>query len=50
MFSEYWKVTCRSLLKHKSYTMLNVVGLATAIASSIIIILYARNELGKNKM
>lgn len=45
MFSTSWNITCRNLIKHKSFVFINVFGLAVAIASSIIILLYAKNEL-----
>lgn len=45
MFKNYLNVTLRNLIKHKLYTVINVLGLTIAIASSIIIFLYARNEL-----
>lgn len=45
MIGSYWQVTWRSLLRRKLYTMLNVLGLTLALASSIIIFLYARSEL-----
>lgn len=45
MLTNYWNIACRTLLNHKSYVLINVLGLALAVASSIIIILYARHEL-----
>lgn len=45
MFKNYWNVTLKNLVKHKLYTLINILGLTVAIASSIIIFLYARNEL-----
>jgi putative ABC transport system permease protein len=45
MIINYLQVTWRSLLRRKLYTLLNVLGLTFAIASSVIIFLYARSEL-----
>jgi hypothetical protein len=45
MLGNYWRITWRHIFRHKSYTLLNLLGLAAAIASSIIIALYAKNEL-----
>lgn len=45
MFSHYLHITLQNLLKHKLYTLINVFGLTIAIASSIVIFLFARNEL-----
>ncbi len=39
------KTALRNMLKHKSFVLVNTLGLAVAIASSIVILLYARNEL-----
>lgn len=45
MLGSTWNITFRNLAKHKSFVLINVFGLAVAIASSIIILLYAKNEL-----
>lgn len=45
MFKNYFKVAIRNLLKNKLHSGINIVGLAVAFAASIIIFLFARNEL-----
>lgn len=45
MWANYWRVTWQCLQRQKLYTLLNVLGLSIAIASSIIIFLYSRHEL-----
>jgi putative ABC transport system permease protein len=43
------KTALRNLRKHKSFVVVNTLGLAVAIASSIVILLYARNELSYDR-
>lgn len=46
MFSNYWKIALRNLFRHKSYTILNVAGLAIGIAACLllfIVITYENN-------
>ncbi len=45
MLSIRLKFAIRSLLKNKTYTVLNIIGLAIGLAVSIIIFLYLRSEL-----
>lgn len=45
MLQNYLKIALRSLLKQKVYTAINILGLATGIASCILIMLYVSNEL-----
>ncbi len=45
MASNYLKFALRIFLKEKFYTLLNIIGLATGIAVSIIILLYLQNDL-----
>jgi putative ABC transport system permease protein len=45
MFSNYWKVAIRSLLKRKGYTLINILGLATGMAVCGMIVLFIRSEL-----
>lgn len=49
MFRNYLKITFRNLLKNKSYSFLNIVGLAIGLASCIVILLYVNNELSYDK-
>lgn len=48
MFGNYFKIAIRNLIKHKFHSAINILGLAVGIASSIIIFLYAQNELTYN--
>lgn len=45
MIVNYWQVAWRNVLRNKAFTLINVLGLTAAIASSIVIFLYARHEL-----
>jgi putative ABC transport system permease protein len=49
MFKNYLKVAARSLLKHKGYSFINIVGLAVGIAASVLISLYVFDELGYDR-
>ena len=49
MFRNYLKITFRNLWKNKSYSFLNIVGLAIGLASCIVILLYVNNELSYDK-
>lgn len=45
MIRNYLKISWRNLLKHKSFSTINIFGLAVGIAACMIIFLYVRNEL-----
>jgi putative ABC transport system permease protein len=45
MFSTYFKLAYRNIIKDKAYAMINITGLAIGIASSILILLWVQNEL-----
>ncbi|MCK5705456.1 MAG: ABC transporter permease, partial [Cyclobacteriaceae bacterium] len=45
MISNYLKITKRTLLKHKFYTGINIIGLAIGLACSLMITLYVLDEL-----
>jgi putative ABC transport system permease protein len=45
MLQNYLKVAWRNLLKHKSFSLINILGLATGIGACMIIYLYVHNEL-----
>jgi putative ABC transport system permease protein len=45
MFRNYFKIAFRSFARHKGYTLLNVLGLAIGIASSLLILEYVYHEL-----
>ena len=45
MLQNYLKVAWRNLLKHKSFSLINILGLAMGIGACMIIFLYVQNEL-----
>lgn len=45
MFRNYLKIGIRSLLAHKGYSALNMLGLAIGFACTMVIFLYVRHEL-----
>lgn len=44
MLKNYLKIAFRNLVRHKAYSALNIAGLAIGMASSILILLWVRNE------
>lgn len=49
MFKNFLKVALRNLLKRKSYTVINVLGLATGMAICLLIVLFINDELSFDK-
>ncbi len=45
MVKNYLKIAIRSLLKHRIYSFINILGLAIGIASSLIILLHVEDEM-----
>ncbi|UCE40269.1 MAG: ABC transporter permease [Candidatus Aminicenantes bacterium] len=45
MFKHHFKITLRNLRRHKSYSFINIFGLAVSFAVVIFIALFIRNEL-----
>lgn len=45
MLKNYFKIAVRNLSQHKSYTVINILGLSVALACCILISLYAKEEL-----
>jgi putative ABC transport system permease protein len=45
MLQNYLKVAWRNLLKHKSFSLINIMGLAIGIGACMIIFLYVHNEM-----
>ena len=45
MIKNYLKIAWRNLLKHKSFSFINILGLSIGIAACMIIFLYVHNEL-----
>ncbi len=49
MIKNYFKTALRNLLKNKTYSVINIVGLAAGLSSFIIILLYLNHELSYDK-
>ncbi len=45
MLKNYLKIAFRNLIKHKGYTLINVLGLAIGIGACMLILLYVQDEL-----
>ncbi len=45
MFSNYFKIAFRNLIRHKSYSLINISGLAIGMACCIMILLWVQDEL-----
>jgi putative ABC transport system permease protein len=45
MIQNYFKIAWRNLLKHKSFSLTNIFGLAIGIAACLVIFIYVRHEL-----
>jgi len=48
MFKSYWKTAWRSLLRHKSATLIKLAGLSIGMACCILILVYIDDELSYN--
>jgi len=49
MFKNYFKIALRNLLKNKSYTFINIFGLALGIVCCVLILLFVRDELSYDR-
>jgi len=49
MLKNYLKIALRNLLRHKGYSLINILGLAVGMASCILILLYVHDELSYDK-
>ena len=49
MFINYFTVALRNLLRHKGYSLINILGLAIGLASCILILLYVQDEVGYDR-
>ncbi len=49
MFKNYFKVAFRNLKKYKGYSFINIGGLATGLACSILVLLYVYNEISYDR-
>jgi ABC-type transport system, involved in lipoprotein release, permease component len=49
MFGTFWKISVRNVLKHKTYSAINILGLALGFSAFIIIGLFISHELSWDK-
>lgn len=49
MFKNHIKVALRNLLKNRSYSLINIIGLTVGITCCLLISLYVKHELGYDK-
>lgn len=49
MIKNYFKIAWRSLLKYKGYSFINIFGLATGMACSLLIFLFVKDELSYDR-
>ena len=49
MFKNYFKIAWRNLIKDKQFTLLNLIGLSTGLASTLMIWLWVSDELNMDK-
>ena len=45
MFKNYLKIAFRNIIRHKTYSIINITGLAVGIACCVVIIIFANNEV-----
>ena len=49
MFKNYFRTSWRSLIKNRQFTILNLIGLSTALACTLLIFLWVMDELSVDK-
>ena len=49
MIKNFLKVAIRNIIKHKSFSAINILGLAVGIACSILILLFVAHEVSYDK-
>src|SRR5688572_11611444 len=49
MIRNYLKIALRNLLRHKSFSAINICGLAVGMASAILIFLWTYNEISYDR-
>lgn len=49
MFQNYIKIALRNLMKHKAYSLINIIGLSLGIACCIMIFLFVADELSYDR-
>ena len=50
MITNYIKTAYRNLIKNKTYSIINILGLSIGLACSIMVLLYLKNELTYDNM
>src|SRR5215467_9768934 len=49
MIKNYFKIAYRNLLRNKSFSIINISGLAIGMASAILILLWVQNEVSYDR-
>ncbi|NUM81257.1 ABC transporter permease [bacterium] len=49
MFQNYFKIAVRNLLKHKSYSLINITGLSIGMACCMLMVLYIQDEISYDR-
>jgi len=49
MFKNYFKIAFRNIIKHKAFSIINIIGFAIGLASCLLISLYVFNEINYEK-
>jgi putative ABC transport system permease protein len=49
MIKNYWRIALRNILRHRTFSVLNVLGLSTGIICFIIILLFIQHEMSYNR-
>jgi putative ABC transport system permease protein len=49
MLSNYIKIAFRNMVRHKTYSVINIMGLAIGMACAILLLLFVRDELSYDK-
>ncbi len=49
MFINYFKIALRNLFRQRTYSLINILGLATGMASAILIMLWVKDEISYDK-
>jgi putative ABC transport system permease protein len=50
MFRNYVKIALRNLIKHRGYTLINVLGLAIGMAACLLMLVFVQDELSYDKL
>ena len=49
MFKNYFKIALRYLMRYKTYTAINILGLAVGITCCVLIMLFVRSEFSYDR-